>query len=157
MIELNTFFCLKMLKPRKQTPTIWKSPDFSCTGKTTGLDGRFAPGKAYGCHQFLNWWPQDATGFLHLDGFESRSLHQIKKATPSGGFFISRKSRDSNPLKCKMPVAFCAASSKTGCHFMNLPPRANSVIESRSLHETKEIRTFSWLGMGSDFLFLSKK
>lgn len=85
--RIKYIFCLKMLKPRKQTPTIWKSPDFSCTGKTTGLDGRFAPGKAYGCHQFLNWWPQDATGFLHLDGFESRSLHQIKKATPSGGFF----------------------------------------------------------------------
>ena len=155
--RIKYIFCLKMLKPRKQTPTIWKSPDFSCTGKTTGLDGRFAPGKAYGCHQFLNWWPQDATGFLHLDGFESRSLHQIKKATPSGGIFISRKSRDSNPLKCDMPVAYRNSQFKNWLSPYEFAPKAKSAIESRSLHETKEIRTFSWLGMGSDFLFLSKK
>ena len=36
-----------------------------------GLDGRFAGGKSDGCSQFLNWLPQDATGILHLDGFES--------------------------------------------------------------------------------------
>ena len=41
---------------------------------------------------------------------------------------------------CRWHIA--TASSKTGCHFMNLPPRAKSAIESRSLHETKEIQTF---------------
>ena len=72
-----------MSKFGKQTAPKGRSPDFSCTGKTTGLDGRFAGGKAYGCHQFLNWWPQDATGILHLDGFESRSLHQNKEIRTS--------------------------------------------------------------------------
>ena len=31
----------------------------------------FAFGENYGCHQFLNWWQQQSTGLLHLDGFES--------------------------------------------------------------------------------------
>ncbi len=49
-----------------------------------GLDGRFAPrGKAYGCSQFANWLPQDATGILHLDGFES--YIRKKEHHPTGG------------------------------------------------------------------------
>jgi len=37
----------------------------------TGLDCHFHFVKMYGCHQFLNWWPQMPTGHLQLNGFES--------------------------------------------------------------------------------------
>ncbi len=43
-------------------------------------------GKSYRCHQFLNWWPPNATGIWHLNGFESWP-HQKQKAPPLGGTF----------------------------------------------------------------------
>ena len=39
----------------------------------------FADGKNYSSHQFLNWWQQQSTGLLHLDGSNLLSGHQIKK------------------------------------------------------------------------------
>ena len=39
-----------------------------------GFDCRFALGKSYGSHQFLNWWQQLSPGQLHLDEFESQSM-----------------------------------------------------------------------------------
>jgi len=41
----------------------------------TGLDLHFLPmAENKGSHQFLNWWQQVSTGYLHLDGFESAPL-----------------------------------------------------------------------------------
>ena len=48
-----------------------------------GFDCRFALGKSYGSHQFLNWWQQLSPGQLHLDGFESQSMAN-KKRHPNG-------------------------------------------------------------------------
>jgi len=40
-----------------------------------GLDLHFLPmAENKGSHQFLNWWQQVSTGYLHLDGFESAPL-----------------------------------------------------------------------------------
>ena len=48
-----------------------------------GFDCRFAKGKSYGNHQFLNWWQQLSPGQLHLDEFESQSMAN-KKRHPNG-------------------------------------------------------------------------
>ena len=52
-----------------------------------GFDCRFALGKSYGSHQFLNWWQQLSPGQLHLDGFESQSKAN-KKRHPYGWRFL---------------------------------------------------------------------
>ena len=52
-----------------------------------GFDCRFAKGKSYGSHQFLNWWQQLSPGQLHLDGFESQSMAN-KKRHPNGWRFL---------------------------------------------------------------------
>ena len=47
-----------------------------CSGvvPVTGLDCHLRRAQMYGCHQFLNWWQQMPTGYLHFDGFESVPL-----------------------------------------------------------------------------------
>lgn len=41
-------------------------------------------------HQFLNWWQQDATGALLLDGFKFYG-HTNKKDHPDGWSFLFAK------------------------------------------------------------------
>ena len=59
----------------------------------TGLDYHFCFAKMYGSHHFLNWWPQRATGMLHLDGFESGTITNKKEEALASSFFVGAGDR----------------------------------------------------------------
>ena len=63
--------------------------------------------------QFKNWLQPYEFALGANSAIES---YIVRRTTREGG--VSFGGQDSNPLKCKMPVAFCAASSKTGCNHM---------------------------------------
>ena len=67
---------------------------------------------SYGDSQFLNWLLRYATGISHLSGFESLDFREIKKPPEGVAFFIWWRLRDSNPSKCKKPVASCGHQFK---------------------------------------------
>jgi len=56
---------------------------------------------------------------------EGRRIRQLNLLTLPrlGGFFISRKSRDSNPLKCDMPVAYHNSQFKNWLSLYEFAPK----------------------------------
>ena len=62
-VSMGAGSVIEEAQPRRERCCVWVDD--------IGLDDRGCGAASYGCHQFLNWWLQYATGILHLDGFES--------------------------------------------------------------------------------------
>ena len=97
----------------------------------------------YGGHQFLNWWPQQSTGLLHLIG--SNPTIANKKTTPKGGFLFGGDGGIWTPARLATPSGFRIRTLQPLGYISGY-----RVIISHSIKKSTEISGICLGGAGND-------